>query len=344
MPGPVSPIEKKSQRRLPEIEIAKGFAILLVVLGHMEPGDVPSSQTWYLQLHYIIYSFHMPLFMYLSGFVYFLTGQHAKYSMYGKLVSSRAYRLLLPFLIFGALTLLGKYGAHIVGHVPRLHQEVKDDLEAMLLHTNQSPVRSIWYVFVLFLFSIVTPLIWRASPRLHVLLTLAVIMLFIRVPDVMYLDRAFFYFYFFVMGGIVALNFSCMGRLLDRYRRLWLTLFGITLALSFVILDGSGHVQLVGKVLVGTASLFACHAAARKLVGTNVGRLLHWTGGYAFAIYLMNTIAIGLAALVLSRLASGLEALYPIKVAGLFAIGTFVPILVKRLILNRFKFTAQLTS
>ncbi|NBH25961.1 hypothetical protein D3Z60_09125 [Lachnospiraceae bacterium] len=47
--------------RVDEIDIAKGLGILLVIVGHLLPED-----SWMRQ---IIYSFHMPLFMILSGMV-----------------------------------------------------------------------------------------------------------------------------------------------------------------------------------------------------------------------------------------------------------------------------------
>lgn len=47
------------------IDIAKGIAIILVVIGHCIPDAASStgiSVTEYRWLHNIIYSFHMPLF------------------------------------------------------------------------------------------------------------------------------------------------------------------------------------------------------------------------------------------------------------------------------------------
>ena len=48
-------------KRIDWIDIAKGLAIVLMVIGHTIPNN-----------HFItlIFSFHMPLFIFLSGFVY----------------------------------------------------------------------------------------------------------------------------------------------------------------------------------------------------------------------------------------------------------------------------------
>ena len=49
--------------RLTDIDVAKGICIILVVIGHYIPANSPQ---WYLTLIDVIYSFHMPLFMYAS--------------------------------------------------------------------------------------------------------------------------------------------------------------------------------------------------------------------------------------------------------------------------------------
>ncbi len=49
------------------IDIAKAIAIILVVIGHYNPD---SSPLWYKELVKIIYTFHMPLFLFASGYIY----------------------------------------------------------------------------------------------------------------------------------------------------------------------------------------------------------------------------------------------------------------------------------
>ncbi|MFI3318918.1 MAG: acyltransferase family protein [Rikenellaceae bacterium] len=58
------------QTRNYAIDIAKAICIILVVIGHYQPSNSPQ---WYLAIVNIIYSFHMPLFMFASGYVYMMT-------------------------------------------------------------------------------------------------------------------------------------------------------------------------------------------------------------------------------------------------------------------------------
>ena len=60
----------KSNNRILWIDGLKYFAILLVVWGHVLPRmGWYAGESEYSSMHGFIYSFHMPLFMTLSGFV-----------------------------------------------------------------------------------------------------------------------------------------------------------------------------------------------------------------------------------------------------------------------------------
>ncbi|MBM6955334.1 acyltransferase family protein [Limosilactobacillus coleohominis] len=51
---------KSNDKRIEWVDIAKGIAIILMVVGH----EIPTGDIWYR----LIFSFHMPLFFILSGF------------------------------------------------------------------------------------------------------------------------------------------------------------------------------------------------------------------------------------------------------------------------------------
>lgn len=77
-------------KRLIWLDVAKGLAMLLVILGHCLDHDVP--------LRYFVYSFHMPLFFVLAGFT-----MRAKPRLTVLVTSAR--RLLAPYLVVCAILL-----------------------------------------------------------------------------------------------------------------------------------------------------------------------------------------------------------------------------------------------
>lgn len=57
--------------RLSDIDRAKGLGILLVVFGHLAAKSRPEGNAWFGYAQTAVYQFHMPFFMYLSGYVFF---------------------------------------------------------------------------------------------------------------------------------------------------------------------------------------------------------------------------------------------------------------------------------
>ncbi|WP_294453601.1 acyltransferase family protein [uncultured Bacteroides sp.] len=61
---------KMNTDRIPYVDNLKGLAILLVVISHVFAFCVPENYNGEQHIvHRVIYSFHMPLFMALSGYV-----------------------------------------------------------------------------------------------------------------------------------------------------------------------------------------------------------------------------------------------------------------------------------
>src|SRR4051812_42250723 len=67
------PARPVRERRL-DLDRAKGYAILLVVAGHLVANTAPEGSGWYEPWRYALYRFHMPFFLYLSGTVAVLSG------------------------------------------------------------------------------------------------------------------------------------------------------------------------------------------------------------------------------------------------------------------------------
>lgn len=130
-------VERVSRNR--EIDVLRGIGCVYVVLGHLHPGE--------LEAH--IYSFHMFLFFFLSGYL------HKKKTMKAVIISGTK-TLLLPFLCAGVLS-------HIVSLL--LHEPIQGNLIQSLFYINGELTwnRPIWFLLVLFEATLITHLIERWS-------------------------------------------------------------------------------------------------------------------------------------------------------------------------------------
>jgi fucose 4-O-acetylase-like acetyltransferase len=331
-----------TKARVLDIDRAKGLAIILVVFGHLVPhGTLPAGQEWYDVIWYAIYRFHMPFFMYLSGFVFFLTGSQRvlERGAYGAFIRNRGWRLLVPFFCFAAIIVGGKYVAASFMEVANRPDGLADGVYHIFFDTEESSARSIWYVFVLFVYCVITPpLLLLCRGRIAALLMMSLALYVLPLPDELYLDRVGRYFVFFVLGGIAA---SYRGTTMSAYAK-WFPLLLIAFAASFALARRDIAPEL-SMLVVGTLSIPVLHQIVRVPMLQNDSMLL-FLGQYAFVIYLLNTIFIGVAKGLFVKVLPFQGGTFFLALAVLFAAGLLGPILVKRYALRYWPAADRLTS
>lgn len=102
------------------MDMMKGIAMLLMVMGHVIPWtlgeptflrrpicEVTQNEAWNSILYKLIYSFHMPLLFFVSGFLFYKAFDNAKEYM-KRLVAKRTTRLLVPYITTGTLLYLAR--------------------------------------------------------------------------------------------------------------------------------------------------------------------------------------------------------------------------------------------
>ena len=330
-----------ARTRLTDIDRAKGLAIILVVFGHLVPGGtLPEGQEWYDHIWFAIYRFHMPFFMYLSGFVFFMTGSHrALEGAYAAFVHRRARRLLIPFFCFAAIIVAGKEMASQVMEVANRPDSPADGIFHVFFYTESSAARSIWYVFVLFVYSAVTPILWTVlGGRFGALLALALALYLLPLPDQLYLDRIGRYFIFFIVGGAIALYRTLAMELFAK----WFWPLAMAFAVSFVLARRDIS-PAASMLVVGTLSIPVLHQIVR-FPWLQHDRMLLFFGQYAFVIYLLNTIFIGLAKGLFVKVLPFQGSSFFLALALLFAAGLGGPILLKRYGLRYWPAADRLTN
>lgn len=83
------------------IDYAKGIGIFLMVVGHSGLPDYVQKMIW---------SFHMPLFFFISGVLF----NHAKYSTIVALLNRIWKSLIIPYLFFSTIVIFGYVAINII--------------------------------------------------------------------------------------------------------------------------------------------------------------------------------------------------------------------------------------
>ena len=105
-------------------DLLKAFGILLVIWGH-SIAFLSSSSSDTNHCFLIIYSFHMPLFMMMSG--YFYAGKASLYT-FSELLKDKSIHLLLPAILWGVIIASLGFLNHLYKSESDLHLKVTNSL------------------------------------------------------------------------------------------------------------------------------------------------------------------------------------------------------------------------
>lgn len=141
-------VQKEKNRQIVLLTL---FAMTLVVVGH---SDI-TSDFKNLWIYKWVYSFHMPLFFSISGFLFALTMPNAKLSTmtFGSFVKKKAIRLLIPFLFINTVIFIIK--ANVIKDHSMMQNPVTLSGVSFLDSTLFNPMGFMWFLPALFVIFII---------------------------------------------------------------------------------------------------------------------------------------------------------------------------------------------
>ena len=313
-------------KRIVALDIAKGFAIVCVVLGHIVSRDSVPGADWYTTLKLAVYSFHMPLFMTLSGMALGLSWRHrASWRDVGELVGRRVRTLLIPYFVFGIVVVAGKLITSKFMHVDYAPDDFVHGIINVALYPMESPSMFLWYIQVLAMYFLIVPWLLQADAvRMpFVLLGLGIVMN--QFDWTLFMNFAGFVTFlpFFAAGIIIGQHWNKSVTTVFQPRLVWLWLLPFAVAVAY-----SSTIEFLPKWFVGILSVPAIMCAAQRIHG-KVAHQLEFLGNHTLSIYLMNTIFIGLAKAVMFPFVPWRDGYFIIYFIVLAFAGLVMPIAIK---------------
>lgn len=156
------------QGRVDWVDAAKGFGIILVVVGHVirglseariltETAPVRCIDIW-------IYSFHMPLFFFLTGL---FIAKSAEKNTLAHFMFDKVATLAYPYIVWSIVTILLKTA---LGPLPNTPRNLRD-----LPQIFYQPIEQYWFLYTLFVLSIGFKLLYSTRTTFWFFLAAAIV-------------------------------------------------------------------------------------------------------------------------------------------------------------------------
>lgn len=312
------------KERLGHIDFLYAAGIIMVVLGHsLAPQWHDLAHPAHNNLERWIYSFHMPLFFFLSGFVNLLAPQ----TRFIEFVRKRALRLLLPFVFVNLLYIIPKlaFARYTINEMPAAPL----DWISFLWLPYKSHNIILWFLPVLFLVNCAMyPLRSSRWRYWNILATAGLAALHIWNPFgaiEVFAVRMVGYFAIYYWLGCLACEYrNEISGFLLRFRLLTPILLLVHAALVALNIQTDGIPLLTAVAGIALAYAIACEPWTARMAPL-AGTLARAT----FTIYLLSGFGHSAARVLLLQIA---HLNVHLVAAGMFACGLAVPLLAALLV------------
>lgn len=261
----------KKESHYYEIDTARGIGIIAVILGHALKQTEQTNQIFDM-LHVFLYSFHVPLLFILSGFVALKALDLNTGSSKADYIKTRAIRLMIPYIFISILYTPVKIYLSQYAIKPFELSSLK------YLLIGESPDVSLWFLYVLFLSSIICALFVTRS-NIKYFFCIGIILAYayysfgwsFRFPG---------YFVYFIAGIMLRMYYDRISRLIKSPAMIILCLILFAAGVSAIYLTGNELYTLITSFTMSALVLW---------ISTHINsRLLTAFGKYSMDCYIMS--------------------------------------------------------
>lgn len=305
--------------------ILQGWTMLWVVIGHAPlPAHDSASQFDLFSMNLaealttFAYSFHMPLFIMISGYLFYNTRIASGWT-YGKMAYEKFLRLGIPYIIFIALAIFMK--VLLPGDINRPVDTTVTGLLMNFIDPFNGALCEMWFVASIIIYFLLYPLygiLLRSRTVAVVSLLFATGLYFIPtslLPSVFAIDKAVHFFIFFMLG-------LCVARF--KFEQTLVKCNIIAVCIAGYVLSRFIKIEPLGAVFMS----FAFWGLAIRVDRSLTSNMFHTFRNYTYQIFLAGIFAqIGIKA-VYNRLAP--DGSYFVVWLVCILVGIYIPVLIAR--------------
>lgn len=237
---------RRTERNL-AIDYIKAFAIILVVLGHsIQYGSGPYVKAHMFDNNYIIYfiySFHMPIFMIVSGYLYFYSINRYDTK---QMIINKTKSLIIPILFWTILTTL-------FNCILYDQERLLNPFRFGVAWANEF-IGQFWFLWAVFFCSMVLLLINKVFKD-NIIVYLIVFIVSFVTPDVLLLSLIKFMYPFFVIGYMVN-KYKLIEKCSGKVKIIGFIISSVLFFVMLVFMKGNYFVYNSGYTLLERENVF----------------------------------------------------------------------------------------
>lgn len=322
--------------RIIQLDIAKAICIILVVIGHYIPNDSPN---WYIMIHNVIYTFHMPLFMFASGYIYIVTKKEISY---GAFIKKKLKRLMVPYfttsIIIISIKLLTQGNLNVENPVTSLSY-------IKMFYVPEAGF-FLWFIWALWWIFVIIPLIKTTKQHyIFFLFCLIISLIPFTLPEEFCFEECKKMFVFF-MFGILSFENKYLKRIITEIKPMQTMIISLLFIMTetfFFIFPYHILSKTISFFLPYLGILFIIEVS--KLISlyciTKKDNFLITISISSYIIYLFHTTFEGFAKAIFEKVSLIPEHTQSFVFEAIITIitGITLPIILHKYILSRWKFT-----
>lgn len=318
-----------AQRRMPEIDVLRGILIVTVVVGHAIQQYAAALGRPGAAVESFIYSFHMPVFVFVSGFCASRMTRISGWDEEREFLMSRFSRLLVPYFVWGGIYFVLRLCFGGYARIPYDYSKV-----AFFLG-GYNPDGAMWFVWALFAATALVVLAVRrvSVPCLLGLSLLAFGILYYSCDWTADYLRAILIlpmYAFFILLGVLFRNRFAGAGVSTPLSRIPLLFCGCCFALAYGLQTSKISSLFPWHLLTSVSAAFLLHGLACGIANrcAFLKSSLALLGVEAMAIYVLGEpIKVG-CRIALSKLGVPVAIAFPVMIVCMFVL----PVLLSRVI------------
>jgi fucose 4-O-acetylase-like acetyltransferase len=283
---------KSLKKYFEEIDYLKGWAILLVLIGHSATNTMMQRPVQYEYIVRFIYSFHMASFFFASGFLSVDLLAINSISKYYTLAKKKFRSVLIPYITFSLITNCLDLIMKVLKNQSVSYLEY---FAKTVFYPELGGMGALWFLYTLFIVQLIVPFIKGFNFKV---ILLASAILCVALPQNIYflsLSRVWYFIFFYLLGLRFNSDLTALYKSIIQYnKKVIMTTICFAPILTFIwifirngfVLDGAFFRTY--SFICSNLGVFGSIMLVCRLKNYKIRTILRFFGKHSLDIYLLS--------------------------------------------------------